>query len=101
MDKDIEEQTISGHTIRIDRTLCIGSGNCVAVAPEVFVLGTDQIVTFVEAPEEIDADRLVEACAVCPVDALIAIGPDGDEIVPRLILRKDPSVVKKKDRNGC
>lgn len=82
MDEEIEERTVSGHAIRIDRTLCIGSGNCVAVAPEVFVLGADQIVTFVDAPEDIDPDRLVEACAVCPVDALIAIGPDGEQLVP-------------------
>ena len=82
MDEEIEEHTISGHTIRIDRPLCIGMGNCVAVAPEVFVLGADQIVTFVEAPEDIDPGRLVEACAVCPVDALTAVGPDGEQLVP-------------------
>ena len=82
MHEDIEEQQISGHTIRIDRTLCIGSGNCVAVAPEVFILGDDQIVTFVDEPEGIDPDRLVEACAVCPVDALIAVGPDGKQRIP-------------------
>lgn len=79
---DTEEQTISGLTIRIDRTLCIGTGNCVAVAPEVFVLGDDQIVTFVDAPEDIDQDRLIEACAVCPVDALLAFDEEGNQLVP-------------------
>ncbi len=82
MDQRFEERQISGHTIRIDRTLCIGTGNCVAVAPEVFVLGDDQIVTFVGGPEDIEPERLVEACAVCPVDALIAIDPDGKQLVP-------------------
>ncbi len=38
---ETEEQTISGLTVRIDRVLCIGTANCVAVAPEVFVLGDD------------------------------------------------------------
>lgn len=82
MQDHFEERPISKHTIRIDRTLCIGSGNCVAVAPEVFVLGDDQIVTFLDEHEDIDPDRLVEACAVCPVDALMASGPDGEQLVP-------------------
>lgn len=82
MKDDIEEQTVSGLTIRIDRTRCIGTGNCVAVAPEVLELGADQIVTFVDAAEDIDRERLIEACAVCPVDALFAIDEDGNQIVP-------------------
>ena len=82
MHEDLEERTVSGHTIQIDRTLCIGSGNCVAVAPEVFVLGDDQIVTFVDAPENIAPDRLVDACEICPVDALAALAPSGEQLVP-------------------
>lgn len=82
MTDDIEEQTVSGLTIRIDRTRCIGTGNCVAVAPEVLELGSDQIVTFVDEPEDIDRERLIEACAVCPVDALFVIDEDGNQIVP-------------------
>ena len=82
MQGDFEERQVSGHTIRIDRTLCIGSGSCVAVAPEVFVLGDDQIVTFTDEPEDIEPDRMVEACAVCPVDALIATGPKGEQLIP-------------------
>ena len=83
MQEPFEERPVSGHTIRIDRTLCIGTGSCVQVAPEVLVLGDDQIVTFTGEPEDIDAGRLVEAlCAVCPVEALIAIGPDGDKFIP-------------------
>lgn len=82
MNDDIEQQTISGLTIRIDRTRCIGTGNCVAMAPEVFELGSDQIVTFVDAPADIDRERLIEACAVCPVDALFAIDEDGNQVIP-------------------
>lgn len=79
---DFEEEKISGYRIRIDRTLCIGTGNCVAVAPEVFVLGPDAIVTFVEAPEDIDSERLLEACEVCPVDALLAFDAENRQVVP-------------------
>lgn len=82
MKEDIEELTVSGLGIQIDRTRCIGTGNCVEVAPEVFELGADQIVTFVDAPEDIDRERLIEACAVCLVDALFAIDKDDHQIVP-------------------
>lgn len=82
MKDETEEQTVSGLTIQIDRTRCIGSGNCVSVAPEVLELGPDQIVTFVDEPEDIDRERLIEACAVCPVDALFVIDEDGNQIVP-------------------
>lgn len=32
MNEASEERAISGHLIRIDRALCIGTGNCVARA---------------------------------------------------------------------
>lgn len=80
---DFEERTLSGVTIRVDRNVCIGTENCVNVAPEVFVLGDDQIVTILDDAQEIDRDRLIEACAVCPVDALWVFAENGDQIVPR------------------
>lgn len=71
---DLEERRIGGLTITIDRLTCIGSRNCVKIAPEVFELGDDGIITFTqEAPELISPvgrERLIEACLVCPVDAL-------------------------------
>ena len=76
------EQTISGVHVEIDRTLCIGSGNCVNVAPEVFEIDDENLVRFAsDDAEDIDRDRLVEACNLCPVDALIAT-EDGEQIVP-------------------
>jgi ferredoxin len=81
MDNEHEEQTFEGLRIRIYRTRCIGSGNCVNVAPEVFELGSDQIVTFRDDAHAVEPERMVEACRVCPVDALFAY--DGDEqVVP-------------------
>lgn len=67
---DLEERRIGGLTITIDRLTCIGSRNCVKIAPEVFQLDADGIVTFTESAPEIGRERLVEACLVCPVDAL-------------------------------
>lgn len=74
---DTQERRISGLTVVIDRDLCIGSGNCVKLAPEIFELDATGIVTFRgNAPDApgIDRDRLLESCRVCPVDALAAHG---------------------------
>jgi ferredoxin len=67
---DFEERRIGGLTIAIDRLTCIGSRNCVKVAPEVFQLGDDGIVTFTNNPPDLGRERLIEACQVCPVEAL-------------------------------
>jgi ferredoxin len=79
---DFEERRVGGVTVRIDRTLCIGTANCAKVAPELFVLDDDRIITFIEPPVEIEPDRAVEACRVCPVDALAAFDADGRPLVP-------------------
>jgi ferredoxin len=67
---DVEQRRIGGLTVEIDRLTCIGSRNCVKLAPEVFQLDADGIVTFTEDPPDIGRERLVEACLVCPVTAL-------------------------------
>jgi ferredoxin len=38
-------------------------------------------VVFVE-PEQVDPDRLLKACAACPVDALSVFDEDGTQLVP-------------------
>lgn len=82
MDDDYREREIGGHTVGIDRTLCIGSGNCVNIAPEVFVIDQENIVKFEDETPDIDAGRLEEATSICPVDALILEDEDGEQIVP-------------------
>ncbi|MFB6280266.1 MAG: ferredoxin [Salinibacter sp.] len=79
---DTREREISNRTVRIDRTLCIGSGNCVNIAPEIYVIREDNIVDFKEDPPDIEQGRLEEAAALCPVDALIVEDEDGEQIVP-------------------
>lgn len=76
------ERTIGGLTVRIDRTTCIGTANCAKVAPEIFVLDDERIVTFVVPPADSPPDRVVEACDVCPVDALSVLDADGKQLVP-------------------
>ena len=82
MDDEYRDREISGKTVRIDRTLCIGSGNCVNLAPEIFVIREDNIVDFQEETPDIDGARLEEAVAICPVDALILTDENGEQIIP-------------------
>lgn len=76
------ERKIGEITVRIHRGSCIGTGACVNAAPEVFRLDSRQTVSFTEEPEAIPSERLVDACQYCPVDALEAIGPDGEKLAP-------------------
>lgn len=79
---DIKEMKIGGLTVRIDREKCIASANCVQVGAEVFELDSEGIVTFRNEDETIPEDELIEACKVCPVEALTAIDAEGDQRAP-------------------
>ena len=76
------EKTISGLKIIIDKDMCIGTSNCIRVAGEVFELDNQKIVTFREDLKEPDQRTLVEACSVCPVNALTAVDAGGNQLVP-------------------
>lgn len=75
------ERAIDGLRVRIDRTLCVGFGDCVTEAPEAFALDGDDVVEFV-APERVGRERLLRACASCPVDALTVWDSNGTRLVP-------------------
>lgn len=76
------ERSVAGLTIRIDRGRCIGTANCIKVAPGVFALDNGNVVSFTPASAAIDQARLIDACSVCPVDALSAIDANGHTLVP-------------------
>jgi ferredoxin len=69
-------------TVRIDRQTCIGSANCIRLATEVFRLDSQQIVSFTADPPEIDRQRLLESCRVCPVGALTVVDSERCQLVP-------------------
>jgi ferredoxin len=76
-----EERVVGDLRVRIDRTLCVGFGDCVTAAPEAFALGDDDIAVFV-APESIDREQLLRACRSCPVDALTVWDAQGTQLAP-------------------
>ena len=78
---EAEERTVAGLRVRIDRTLCVGFGDCLKEAPEAFVLDDDGVVTFT-APERVERERLIAACDACPVDALTVWDETGQQLAP-------------------
>lgn len=78
---DLADRTVGGLQICIDRQLCVGFGDCVSAAPQAFALDDEGVAAFVE-PEEVARDRLLRACAACPVDAITVWDGAGQQIVP-------------------
>ena len=52
------------------------------VGPEIFEFDGENICAFTQSPPSIDRERLIDACTVCPVDALIVIDESGMQLVP-------------------
>ena len=78
---DHDERMVGLLRVRIDRTLCVGFGDCVTEAPEAFVLDAEGIAVFVN-PDGVERERLLRACDVCPVDAITVWDETGAQIVP-------------------
>jgi ferredoxin len=76
-----DERQVGELRVRIDRTLCVGFGDCVTAAPEAFVLGEDDVVLFL-SPESVNPLQLVKACASCPVDAITLCDQHGNVLAP-------------------
>jgi ferredoxin len=75
------ERSVRGLRVLIDRSLCVGFGDCIDEAPEAFVLDDEGIVVFAD-PERVERERLLRACDVCPVDALTVWDVEGRQLVP-------------------
>ena len=77
----LDERLVGTLRVRIDRTLCVGFGDCITEAPEAFVLDDDGIAVFLN-PETVERERFLRACDVCPVDAITVWDESGVQIVP-------------------
>ena len=75
------EKKIGSLTVQIDRDSCIGSGNCVKVAADLFELDDEGVAAFCENPAT-DRERTLEACRICPVEALTVRDEAGEQVVP-------------------
>ena len=67
--------------VRIDPTLCVGFGDCISEAADVFELDDDGVVRFRNDATAAEA-VLIAACASCPVDALTAYDETGRQLAP-------------------
>jgi ferredoxin len=79
---DFEERRIRELTVRIDRLICVGFGDCVEASPDAFELDEDGIAVLRVGADSVDSQELIEACRSCPVDALVVLDPEGRQLVP-------------------
>ena len=79
---EFSEKQVPNLKIKIDRYSCIGSSNCIHAAPDFFELDDERICSFKETKVETEMDIIVEACSVCPVNALLVFDEEGKQIVP-------------------
>lgn len=70
------ERRFGDLVVRIDRTLCVGFGDCVSEAPGTFELDDEGLAVFV-GNGDVPRARLRAACEACPVDALTLHDADG------------------------
>ncbi len=80
---NLSERMVQGLRIVIDRSQCVGFGDCVKEAPEGFKLDEETVAVFV-APESVERERLLRACDACPVDAITVWDVEGRQLVPPL-----------------
>jgi ferredoxin len=76
-----DERSVGLLRVRIDRTLCVGFGDCITEAPEAFALDEGDVVIFL-APESVNPLQLIRACSSCPVDALTVWNEEGHIVAP-------------------
>ena len=67
--------------IKVDRNLCLGVGNCVAIAPTVFELDEENKAVVLD-PSSVDDDTLMEAAESCPEKAIIVEDDEGRQLYP-------------------
>ena len=69
------------YTAKVDRDLCIGSGDCVRIAPKTFQLDSENKSVVIAQGADSD-ETLMEAAQTCPVAAIILTDPTGKQVYP-------------------
>ncbi|MDD5702472.1 MAG: ferredoxin [Dehalococcoidales bacterium] len=65
----------------VDRDLCVGIGNCVAVAPSVFKLDEENKAKVLDISSASE-DKIMSAAESCPVNAIIVEDDQGNQLYP-------------------
>ena len=79
---DVQERRIGDLTVRIDRLICVGFGDCIEASERAFVLDDEGIAVFRPGVESVSEEELIAACDSCPVDALTVFNSRGEQVVP-------------------
>jgi ferredoxin len=67
--------------VKVDRELCIGVSNCVAIAPTVFELDAENKAVVLD-PASVNEQVILEAAESCPQDAIIVEDDEGNQLYP-------------------
>jgi len=67
--------------VNVDRELCTGVSNCVAIAPTVFKLDDKNKVVVLD-PGSVEEETLMEAAKSCPENAIIIEDDEGNQLYP-------------------
>ena len=67
--------------IRVERELCTGIGNCVAIAPTVFEFDDEGKAVVLDS-SSVDDDTLIQAAESCSQDAIILEDEEGRQLYP-------------------
>ena len=67
--------------VKVDRDLCIGVSNCVAMAPTVFKLDEENKAIVLDS-SSVGDDTLLEAAESCPEKAIIVEDDEGHQLYP-------------------
>ena len=67
--------------VKVDRLLCIGTADCVAIAPNTFELD-DESKAVVKKQNGDSDEKILEAAKTCPVLAIIVEDENGKQVFP-------------------
>lgn len=79
---ELTERTIGDLSVRIDRSLCVGFAQCIDESELAFTMPDEEDVVSFNRPEEETRERLLHACRACPVEALVVLDAEGNQVVP-------------------
>ena len=77
----MDKQTPKIARIFVDRDLCIGAASCIAIAPGVFALDSENKAV-VTNPQGADNETILLAAQSCPTRAIVLFDEKGNQIYP-------------------